>query len=197
MKRSVLGVDPGAGGAFALITERPDIVVLWGAWTTLARKEGSRVRLTISQGGRVVMRSMLSACLRAIEEELLLCTPHYDLVIEGLFAPRRRRGQRPVNPQSVVPLAISSGEIRAALERVPVAEPLASEWRWSQLSLPARTKAGAAELAAVRLAPHAFNWAPSGGSPVDAGLTKGELGAVSEAAFIARHGWQLVNGHNL
>lgn len=181
--KHVLGIDPGNNSGAAVLLSKHDNVVAWWTWKRLIRKAGDVCRVDCSDGNAVCLAHMWEigdTIARYLSEKNLAPT----FALERLFVPRPRRGQRPVNPQSVIPLAEARGELIGGLRMRPTHEPLATDWRWRQLSLPNRTRHDAAEQAAINCARHAFTW-PKASAP----QTKAEKGALAEAAFIARDGW--------
>jgi hypothetical protein len=190
---AILGIDPGHLNGAAVLLTGERTVAAWWTWKRLDRKGGPVWRVTAARDVEgAEPREAMWQVGHAIGTWLMLLDPHRPmyqptLVLEGLFVPRPRRGQRPVNPQSVIPLAEATGELIGGLRMTPALRPKATDWRWDQLRLPNRTPADAAEAAAVKLAPHFFDW-PEGAEPVTT-PTKAELGALCEAAWISRYGW--------
>ena len=181
-----LGVDPGRSGA-AVLLEGDRRVVGWWAWTLLGRKAGESWRLrwpdgVADLGDNAASLGAIGCGIRnAVRPWPSAGNDWPDLVVEGLFVPRARAGGRPVDPQSVIPLAEATGELIGGLGLRPRARPPANVWRPAMLGIPARTPADEAEAYAIRMYPTTFGALPEG-------LTRGELGAVCEAAWIARWG---------
>ena len=171
----MLGADPGSrSGAAGLLDPEGKTVLAWWSW--LAMPAGLRLTSSAKTRGKptVSMHDRMTGLGRAIWIEAKPWDP--DVVIEGLYAPRDGKAQ------DVITLAESTGELRGALGRAPMWRPLASTWRPLVLCA-ARLRADQAERMAVTAAAAAFKW-PSPERPT----TKVELGALSEALWIAKAG---------
>jgi len=190
MTRSILGVDPGRSNGAAVLLTAHNEVAAWWTWCLMARKDGPVWRVSQGLTGDCDNVAAMWEVGDLISGQLIYDgmtnQPIAKLSLEGLFVPRLRRG-KPVNPQSVIPLAEAAGELVGGLRMTPAHRPLATEWRSRQLGLRRGTSADAAEAAAVRMAPHAFTWPKDAG--IEAAPTKAERGALAEAAYIARDGW--------
>jgi hypothetical protein len=162
------------------------------SWDRLDRKGGAVYRCRTSEGGEFVGRDLAVIVSTVHRDTLVDLAPDpawLDLVVEGLFVPRiptkkAKPGGKPppkFNPQSVIPLAESAGIILGLLSGIAAttSRPLAVEWRHRVLGLAPNTPADEAEAFAVRMAPALFE-----------GLgALAHVGAVCEAAWIARDGW--------
>ena len=189
----VLGVDPGSANG-ALVLLQGDRVEAWWTYARMSRKGGDVYRVThlLPTYGTnfVVQREPSSVWMvgelvhRMIVRDLGLAEwpGPVTLCLEGLFAPRRKKG-RPISPQMIVPLAESAGELIGGLRMTPAWRPLATEWRHLILGLPAKAKARDAEAYAITVATQIFQWPEQGRAP-----TIAERGALAEAACIARYG---------
>ena len=170
----LLGVDPGACGAAALVEWPSRRLVRWWVWTTLERN-GKPDAIRMKPGYLFEFGSVFEVgdiIANEVDDESSFVT----ISVEGLFS----------IGQSCIPLAESCGELMGPLReatRKPIRRPLSREWRPRILGIPATTKKGPAEAAAVR-------WAEGLGllGPEHAALTKAERGALAEACAIALWG---------
>lgn len=195
-----MGWDPGdVSGACAVLTSH-NVVAYWATYKRLDRKGKPPVwRMTDSHGAGdefATVGQVAGEALKSVPVALR------HLVVEGLYVETVRSKRRHESMQqymryvsaaiarqkSTLKLSESAGQIIGAIGQPAALRPKATEWRWDQLSLPARTKADYAEAAAVKLAPDCFTW-PEAEWP----KTKAERGALAEAAFISRFGWVRTN----
>lgn len=174
---SVLGVDPGACGAAALVSG--SVVSSWWAWSP--SRGGWRVRCSGAEPWRV-------ESMHGLGERLALCVGlrgegRVPVVVEGLFAAHGNTAAAKGRRRSVVALAESCGELLGPLRLCALGEPQrprAAEWRSAVLGVGPQTSAAAAEEYAVEWARRTLRWV----APPE-GLTQAELGAVCEAAAMA------------
>lgn len=197
----MLGCDPGRQSGAAVLLSASNEVMAWWSWALMSRKAGDVWRVTcFDPHGSCTVDAMwevgnaIGRMWTALDQPGSEVRHAATLVVEGLFVPRIKRGQRPVSPQSVIPLAEATGELIGGLRMTPSLRPLANEWRPDQLGIPPRTPADAAEAIARDMAERparqgGFTW-PSEARPG----TKAELGALAEAAWIARFGWVRLAG---
>lgn len=177
-KRLVFGGDPGQGSGAMVLLRSHRRVMAWWTWLEMARKNGPNViRLTSSLGLRRATFDTVGQAVATIPESLVYEYP-FELSLEAVFANRK-------NPQSVIPLAESRGQIISSMGQAPNHSPYATQWRPRQLNIRGNAEATYAEGVAKRLAPLTFEWP----TDVDPPTTVVELGALAEAAFIARDGW--------
>lgn len=174
----LLGVDPGACGAAALVEWPSRRLVRWWVWTTLERRGGEAVRLTTHPAFLYPLdvRGMPGVAGEILDDLAGLEGPGLVLSVEGLFS----------CGQLCIPLAEATGELIGPLRSLttqPIRRPLSREWRPRILGIPATTKKEPAEAAAVR-------WAEGLGllGAEHAALTKAERGALAEACAIALWG---------
>lgn len=183
MTLPVIGIDPGSEhGGVALLDPDGRTAALVGDWTRLDRRGGEVYRVRFGHRDECLARDLPAVGALLFHELFPKVQAHGAvLVVEGLFVPKAGRGGRPVNPQSVIPLAESAGVMLGHLGSIAreTHRPLSSTWRADVLGLATRTPADQAEALAVRMAPSAFDGV-------------GELarvGHVAEALFLARWGW--------
>ena len=134
----VVGIDPGYQAGAAVITDCDGVVACW-RWKLRRRKAGPIYTVT-TQDGTERELSTLSQIGEEIKQTIN--GAEYLLVVEDLFG-RGRTLQR---------LAESAGEVMGPLRAdafgVPI-RPGASTWRPQVLGISPRTKADAAEQAAI------------------------------------------------
>lgn len=174
-----LGIDPGkSSGAVVHLGRDGRQVLGWAAWWSSGRRlrfESDRQQVKTVERWQDVL--VLISSWRRLD--------HYHLTIEGLFVVPRKGAS---SPASALKLGESAGALLGLFvdgAEGEVLRPRAlEEWRPLVLGLPKRTRASDAETYAVKRAPLLFEW--KGGFPT---LPKQALGAVAEAACIARWGW--------
>jgi hypothetical protein len=163
-----------------LLDDDGETVFEWWTWQLLRRKDGVVWRVTSSVGWTKEVDSIWEIGRQMSP----LFKRDNTLVVEALFVPVRRRGQRPIAPQTIIPLAEACGELIGGLRMTPRYRPLATLWRYQVLGLPAKTRAKDAERRAIKHASTQFVWPEGAKAPTEA-----EKGALAEAACIARYGW--------
>ena len=175
------GVDPGStSGAWAEL-EGGDRVVAWGCWLKLDRKAGVVYRVQTWMRGagppKVEELPELGAALRRCVGASYGAMP---TSVEGLFI-GRRDGSIKLNDQ--IKLAESAGMLLALLDQriTYLYRPFSRDWRPRQAGIPAKTKKGPAEQMAVDRALAYL------GLQATETLTKAEVGAVAEAAWMAQY----------
>ncbi len=203
------GTDPGRqSGAFTALGPDGRTVNDWAAYTLIKHRttkvERWRVRFWSCSWKDVQSKdfttySALCAFLGGYSGRSLSHW-HRDgalLVVEDIFVPtwaltskRRNRDGSPrrMSMQDSVTLAESAGALIAHLEPASernVRRVMARTWRPEVAGIPARTEAKRAGELAVKYAKVIFDWSACPPS----GLTKVELEALSESAFIGRWGW--------
>lgn len=174
-----IGIDPGkSSGGVVHLSPDGRRVLGWAAWW----RSGKRLRFESDhQRARSVDRWQDVLVLLSRWRRL----DHFRLTVEGLFIVPRRGTS---SPASVLQLGESAGALLGLFVDGADGEVLRpramEEWRPLVLGLSKRTRASQAEAYAVDRAPLLFEW--QGGFPA---LPKRALGAVAEAACIARWGW--------
>ena len=188
-----LGIDPGSrNGAAVLLSPDGHTVLWWGCYATVSA--GHRIK-DASCAPPVTWQSFEHAVVNLSRLCWMGATAKreesYTLTVEGLFNARGSTREAQGKRLQLLKLAESAGVLIGAFSpwsAGSVYRPKAADgrngWRYRQLGLQAKTDATKAEAYAVEMAPHRFTWTPE----FPAHLTKVELGAVCEAAFIAADG---------
>ena len=186
--RPVLAIDPGATGAGALLAADGATVLACWSWVERKRKagtvyavEGRWCRLADSRELDTLhaVGAWMALQARTADAE------GYVLVVEGLFVPRRRRGQdegkHAGQVRSTLTLAESTGMLMGPLleSSAELHRPSAGTWRPAVLGLASNVSSDIAERVARNLVKATMQG-------------QGRLGEnphVAEALCMARWGW--------
>jgi len=195
-----LGIDPSASDPGAAVLLDGTAVLWWGVWSKVVA--GFRVR----SANRY---EHVFPCLNGVSLRIANDVSSFTVRVDGHYVQTFTRiaelrivvespieGRTGMRRGTTTALAEACGELIGPLRHLtdqPILRPVAVErskskppgWRRQVLGLPNTTPADQAEAYAVARAPLLFRWNPD--PFAERKLTKGELGALAEAACIAAY----------
>lgn len=153
-RRPVIAIDPGKSGA---LVRSPDCrkadAVLW--WRELRRKAGKVIKVEGHVDGVPFDFETDDAAEAHRAAVLAAFTQPSHLVLEGLFVPRRVRGQSPAaymgRIRHTMALAELAGACRGSCSPLTLQRPTAAVWRPAVLGLAPNVSSAKAEELAVRV----------------------------------------------
>lgn len=159
----ILGLDPGASGGACLLQygeHAPHKAPGAWAWAPRTRQKQRRFEVVDEDGYGVIFESIHAVAAHIAEDAMTRGLTPYHLVLEGLFAPKRRKGMSPQSHAGrlsrAMTLAESAGELLGPLRAGSIGaviRPQNTTWRARVLRLPGGYDAKAAEAYAVKAVP--------------------------------------------